>query len=506
MTFKLVDKFFKHDKLIRLSTCEKPLKCKMKRLTKKFTQSLLRLEMDEYLRIKPAASLTELAYAYLRNLKPPVCKTCGKLINFKRDNWASFCNAKCAMSNQEVNQKKTEYFINKLGVKHPMLTKISMDKKAIYHNKRTKVKELKAESKNRVQIKLQNKQANILKKESERQNLLDLKIKPLIKDGFSDFKFGKNGKIIQATHECGTIQINPRLPTQCYICHAPKKESAQFKFTNLINKPYERNKRLDNKMQLDAYFKEENIAIEYNGLYWHSSAPKPGVGRSVNKFYHQEKMLQAKKEGIRLLTIWEDQARDENFIYHVNSLFHAKKVFARKCNVLAIDSSLANEFLKINHRDGKCAGASYNYGLYYLNELVLVMSVGRNRFKGPGLEIYRLSTKLGYQIIGGVSKIIKTFRSLHSDILSTYSSADWGWGEAYMKADGKLIGLTKPGYFYFDQKTGRRINRLGLSKGNFEKTTGLIWDVDLNEEDNAKRAKCWMVWNCGNWKYEWAKI
>ena len=133
----------------------------------------------------------------------------------------------------------------------------------------------------------------------------------------------------------------------------------------------------------------------------------------------------------------------------------------------------------------------------------MIATFGRNRFKGEGFELYRLATKTGVIVRGGVSKLISAFRKNQPGKLTTYADASWGWGEGYIKAGGTLVGLSKPGYFYFNQKDGNRIHRLALSKGNFEKTTGLAWDPNLKEAENAARAKCWQVWDCGNWKFEW---
>lgn len=47
------------------------------------------------------------------------------------------------------------------------------------------------------------------------------------------------------------------------------------------------------------------IAIEFNGLYWHSKQ----AGRDEN--YHYDKWIACKNKGVRLITIWEDDWRDK---------------------------------------------------------------------------------------------------------------------------------------------------------------------------------------------------
>lgn len=61
---------------------------------------------------------------------------------------------------------------------------------------------------------------------------------------------------------------------------------------------------LDGK-QIDCYIPSLKLGIEFNGLYWHSLDIKEPE-------YHFNKWFKAKEKGIRLITIWEDDWRDQN--------------------------------------------------------------------------------------------------------------------------------------------------------------------------------------------------
>lgn len=52
--------------------------------------------------------------------------------------------------------------------------------------------------------------------------------------------------------------------------------------------------------ELDIYFPDHNIAIEFNGIYWHQHK------ENSNKFRHQEKALLCKEKNIQLFHIYED--------------------------------------------------------------------------------------------------------------------------------------------------------------------------------------------------------
>jgi hypothetical protein len=498
--------FFSGDRLVRLSTDEKPLKKPVERQIKQECQAELKRRMEPYIATKPSASLTEVAYAYHRNITlPPVCRTCGKQTKFGRDDWAIFCGARCQMSNPDIKQKRVEESLEKWGVKHQFL------KPEAHEKKQATFEVIRQKSKLKEEIKVVARAQTLKRREAAQAARYSLSrtrqaayIEELEKSGFTNVVFGARFKILHATHKCGSVVENPRLPIHCYVCEAPAKESAQWRFSNLVGETFSRNKRIANgKFQLDAYWEEQKLAIEYNGLYWHSTAPKPGKGRSIGKFYHQDKMLAAKDEGIRLITVWEDDARRPDFKKHFENLFSKQKINGRNCEFKYVAAQECKDFLKLHHRDGWCPGVTYNTGLYFEGELVAVATFGRNRFKGEGLELYRLATKTGVIIRGGVSKIISNFRKTHPSKLTTYADASWGWGDGYLKAGATFLGITKPGYFYFDQKTGNRIHRLAMSRSNFEKTTGCAWDSTLNEEENAARVKCWQVWDCGNWKFVW---
>ncbi len=59
--------------------------------------------------------------------------------------------------------------------------------------------------------------------------------------------------------------------------------------------------------ELDIYIPEKNLAIEFNGCYWHSS-------NCVDEYYHQNKSLECMKKGIYLIHIYEDEWKYNNKI------------------------------------------------------------------------------------------------------------------------------------------------------------------------------------------------
>lgn len=64
------------------------------------------------------------------------------------------------------------------------------------------------------------------------------------------------------------------------------------------------NRSVISPYELDMYIPDKGIAIEFNGLYWHSEQ------RGKDKSYHYNKWKMCKDAGIDLVTVWEDDWRD----------------------------------------------------------------------------------------------------------------------------------------------------------------------------------------------------
>lgn len=63
-------------------------------------------------------------------------------------------------------------------------------------------------------------------------------------------------------------------------------------------------------LELDMYFPERNLAIEYNSVYYHSDI-------FLDKFYHLNKSIKCRDKNIRLIHIWDN----ENIIEQLNLFF-----------------------------------------------------------------------------------------------------------------------------------------------------------------------------------------
>lgn len=110
--------------------------------------------------------------------------------------------------------------------------------------------------------------------------------------------------------KCHNIQkrsyYNIMLGKKCKYCNgngtsAYEKEISDFlKENNIFFIEHDRKILKKYNLELDFVIPKYNIAIEFNGLYYHSTESK-------EKYYHIKKTIYAKKEGYKLIHIFEDE-------------------------------------------------------------------------------------------------------------------------------------------------------------------------------------------------------
>jgi hypothetical protein len=254
-------------------------------------------------------------------------------------------------------------------------------------------------------------------------------------------------------------------------------------------------------LEIDIYLPGLKLGFEFNGLYWHSELFK-------DKNYHLNKTNWFKERGIRIIHIWEDDWIFKQDIIRsiIKSALNLSdyKIWARDCKFRKIDNIQSKEFLNKNHLQGWCV-SSYRYALFYKDEIVSVVTIGKNRinighknYENFEYELVRFSNKIGYNIIGGFSKLIKNIISdINIKKIITYSDSSIFKGDVYIKNGFKYIGLTSPNYYYIIDNI--RKNRFNYTKTNLIK---LGYDKNKTEKEIMFNNKNYRIYDCGNYKYE----
>lgn len=254
--------------------------------------------------------------------------------------------------------------------------------------------------------------------------------------------------------------------------------------------------------ELDIYIPDYKIAIECNGLYWHSELN----GKTSN--YHIQKTKLCNENNIRLLHIWENDWNNKQPIVksRLSSILGKNStVYARKCVIKEVSATDSQQFLLKNHIQGKCA-SSIKLGLYENNELVSLMTFGKSRFTCKyDYELIRYCNKLGINVVGGASKLFKYFiKQYNPKNVVSYSSIDFNTGEMYSHLGFRKIHSSCPAYYYTKNYLDLE-SRIKYQKHKLKKLLP-NYDDSLSEWDNMKLNGYDRVWDCGNDVWLWESL
>ena len=285
-----------------------------------------------------------------------------------------------------------------------------------------------------------------------------------------------------------------------------EKEIIDFIKGNNLNCRKDR-KILDGK-ELDIFVPERNIAIEYNGLYWHCER----FGKDRN--YHINKLNECNKKGIKLLQIFDDEFINNHdivlskiaHILHIDTT--SKKIYARKTIIKEIYKFEAELFLNKNHIQGFARSTVY-LGCFYNNELVGVMTFLHGGIVNQEWELNRFATNYEYQCVGVGGKMFSYFVKKYQPS-KVISFADRRWtidkdNNLYAKIGFHLDKILKPDYRYYNSHIhgNKRIHKFALSKTNLIKKYG--FDKNLTEWEMAQKLGYDRIWDCGLFKYVWKR-
>lgn len=257
--------------------------------------------------------------------------------------------------------------------------------------------------------------------------------------------------------------------------------------------------------EIDIFWPQKEVAVEYCGLYWHSE-----VSGGKPRSYHYKKRQLCEEKGIRLITVFEDEylSKPDVVLSRIKSALGIieNRVYARHCSVKCIDNKEARDFLNQYHLQG--AGKfKVSFGIFYSGKLLGVMtggSLSRHHVSSKRvLEMKRLCFSPGYSVPGGSSKLFKRLRNYaieHKfDAIRSYQDMRYGdpFRSVYECLGFELITQTKytPHYVTDGHKT--RIRNQALRKTPEERLTGKT-EWELRREQGYDR-----IWDCGHRTFEY---
>lgn len=265
----------------------------------------------------------------------------------------------------------------------------------------------------------------------------------------------------------------------------------------------QRNKSVMEGRELDIYIPSLKIAVEYNGLRWHSER----FGK--DKFYHLTKTEECKKKGVRLLQIFEDEwiykkdiAKEK--IAHIIGCGSARKshIYGRACQIREVDYGLAKRFLDTFHIQGGVRASVY-LGGYYNDELVGVMTFLKDK---NGFVLNRFATISKYNVVGLGGKLFSYFtKKYNPELITTYSDRRWHTenDNLYTKLGFEIKEILQPDYMYVTSKNSYRLryHKFNFRKSILHRKYGL--PLTMTEKEMTEQLGYYKIWDCGLIKYVW---
>tara|TARA_Y100000034_G_C6903063_1_gene418221 strand:+ start:1911 stop:3548 length:1638 start_codon:yes stop_codon:yes gene_type:complete len=239
--------------------------------------------------------------------------------------------------------------------------------------------------------------------------------------------------------------------------------------------------------ELDIVIPNKKLAIEFNGLFWHSE-------KYMNKSYHAQKTQTCKMAGYQLLHVFDDEWRKKQDI--IKSMIRYKlglcqrRIGARKCRIKNVNVSDRRQFFNENHIDGDTP-STCAIGLYLGNELLACLSLRRPFHKKwkDRLEIARFAQKRDTTVAGSLSRLTKvalqkTGKERKKGLIS-YVDTRYGNGQGYISAGFQKESETKGSFWWTDNYS--RFNRF---KFRADKLRG------LTEKEVALEAGVMKIYGC----------
>jgi hypothetical protein len=268
-----------------------------------------------------------------------------------------------------------------------------------------------------------------------------------------------------------------------------------------------KNRSILNGKELDIFIEDKCIAIEFNGLQWHTER----FGKK-HKNYHLDKLTECNSKGIKLIQIFEDEwvYKREIVLSKIKHILGYDstigKIYGRKCNIREINKEEAELFLENNHIQGFAKSTVY-LGCFYCGKLVGVMSFLRE--KDNKWNLTRFATDINYICCGVGGKLFNWFiKEFSVKEIKTFADRRWTVDKdsnLYTKLGFKLDKILSPNYTYYNNKIERykRIHKFNLRKKNLIKLGNFSNNINLTESEMSEMLGFDRIYDCGLLRYVW---
>jgi G:T-mismatch repair DNA endonuclease (very short patch repair protein)/transcriptional regulator with XRE-family HTH domain len=431
----------------------------------------------------------------------PKCKFCGQDTSIRKDTntFSKFCSSKCRSDSQRFNNDR----LSDYDYMYDLRINKRMSKEAIADILGCSV----------VPVSKAIKKLNIPSVQYNESNSLSM-TKLRDKEWLTEQHRDKKRKLSDIAAEIGSTKstISRWLQFHEIIANNPNSYDRDIskisnghqeicEFLKSIGVKFKVNDRtILNGNELDILIEDHSVAIEYNGLYWHSHRPElPNQNQAKGRHYHLNKTIECESKGIQLLHIFEDEWLDEikQAIWKSKIRVACNKIDrrlgARQCKVILLTRSEKSQFLRLNHLQGNDRSSIY-LGLVFNDELVSAMTFCKSRYdKNIDWELSRFAVVRNTTIAGGFGKLFKHFCLDHvNQTIVTYADRRHSQGKVYTKNGFELTRTNPSSYWYIDPTYTKRLHRSAFMKSKLQITDSKQTEWEYMQEQGFKR-----LWDCG---------
>jgi hypothetical protein len=273
-----------------------------------------------------------------------------------------------------------------------------------------------------------------------------------------------------------------------------------------LNIPFESdNRSVIAPLELDIWIPSHNLAIEFNGQYYHSL---DGTKSPLAKYRHRDKFRSCQEKGILLLQVdeheWKSQITKTIWKSIIASKLGAhKRVFARDTVFESISKEEAEDFLLQNHLQGETPVVNHEwcFALSLRDKVVGVIAFARHEKKY--LNLTRMAFPLGMTVVGGAQKLFKNaLKFLPKIDIVTFSNNRYSAGAVYPKIGFVHDAELPPSYQWYFR--GRIWNKRLLRRKHLPALLGAGFDPVQTADENLYRNGARCLYDAGyeRWVYK----
>jgi hypothetical protein len=301
-------------------------------------------------------------------------------------------------------------------------------------------------------------------------------------------------------HEWEAVVYSRKYGKGCAKCsnRVSKIEREITSFLESHNKTVIPNSRnVISPYELDMYLPEDKIAVEFNGLYWHTET------QGKDKWYHHKKWSACKSKGIQLIQIWEDDWNRnpdlvKRMLAHKLGVSSIGKVYARKTTIVSLTSEETRIFLEQNHIQGSVEG-SIRIGLSCPKKGLVAVMVLKEENKGKRLNLLRFASSTA--VPGGFTKLLKNVlvKNPLCEEIVTFSDHTVSDGDLYRQHGFRNDGDLPPDYMYI--VNSERKHKFGYRLKRFKNDSQLKYVEGLSESELAILNNLPRIWDAGKTRW-----